>query len=333
MTKIDINTDRVKIAGCDLRKDKDWNNVWTLLNRLSCQLSGLDWTADTKTREYISSAKEAINKLQWEYLNPITVSIDRLGNICINAADKFEAVDEKWSNHFASTSADNVTTPLSAALNLLKGSLKEPVTDLIKELTKAIGGDLGAFILANAEKICDHVLDALPGFAIDIVAAASGVGMGLLVADLANVIISTIIDISLDDNSASEKNLKQLYSLSGVGVGYNKDHKFWGEHTGGFKPKTVIATYDLRGKDLTSTIGKCSVGKLILDVDSKISSKEYNIGYDYQCFGQQTGQESKDLTRGLAEQQKQAEQAERDAKVEQLLPYPRSVTGLKQSIY
>lgn len=316
MTWIDIDTNSVRQAGRDLQNKRDWNNIWNLLERLDGQLATMGAEADASTQSYVNSAKNAINSLRWDHLAPISDAMWRLGNICVESADKFEQVDDKWNKHFESTGSDHVVTPISWAMD----QLKEACRDDARQMLLDIAHDFGLEGLINedtVDTIVDKVLDSLPGLVLDgaLAIASWGTAGGLFVADLLSLVVSIVGEIAVNENVSSEK-VKSLYAFVNPGISYGED---------GYSVGTVVDTYDLRGLSDSTPKAKAlsgsSVGQFALDVDSKISSIEYDAGFEYQCFGQETGQESKDKGRGLAKEQEAMKQREKIEKFNKMPMY------------
>lgn len=316
MTWIDIDTNSVRQAGRDLQNKRDWDTVWELLRQLDVALSTMGSAADASTQSYVNSAKNAINSLKWDHLAPISEAMNRLGNICVESADKFEQVDDKWNKHFESTGADHVITPISWAMD----QVKEGCRDDVRQMLLDIAHDFGLEELINDDTvdiIVDKVLDALPGLILDgaLAFASGGTAVGLLLADLGTLVASTVAEIAIDKNLSNEK-VKSLYAFISPGISYDEE---------GYSVSTIKDTYDLRGlSDATpkaKALSGSSVGQLFLDVDSKVSSIEYDGGYEYQCFGQETGHESKNKDRGLAKEQEAMKQREKIEKFNKMPMY------------
>lgn len=294
MTKIDINTHYVYWAGSDLAQYKEWGNVWQQLNVLHDLLSDLEGE-DASIQGLVNTAKNEIRELQWDYMRPVSNGMDLLGNICKESAVRFEDVDKKWEDHFSSTRGE---TPISAVMNDVKEEFREPVKNLILSIAHNLGDkELEELIERNIDTIVNNVLDALPGFYLDIcLIAAGGAGFGLLVKDLANVAISSIVEIACDELGDDAERCKSLYSAAGLEISYEDGKVGVG---------TVIDTYDLRGENpITSVHGFNSWSGAILDADDKLNSLNENstelTGYSYQCFGQEVGSEKQNKDSAIA---------------------------------
>ncbi len=316
MTLIDIETNAIRQAGRDLQNKRDWDNIWNLLDRLSGLLTSMGSSADASTQSYVNSANNAINSLKWDNLAPISDAMNRLGSICIESAEKFEQVDDKWSKHFESTGSEHVVTPISWAMDQVKDACRDDV----KQFLLDVANDFGLEELINentVDTIVEKVLDAIPGLVLDFAMAfaSGGTAAGLVLANLGSLVVSIVGEIAVDNNVSNET-IKNLYSIVNPGISY--DDK-------GYHVSTIKDTYDLRGLDDSTRKAKAltgsSIGSLALDVDSKISSIEYDVGYEYQCFGQETGKESKDYDRGLAKEQQAVKQREKIKKFNDMPMY------------
>lgn len=295
MTMIEINTGPVRLAGDSYLKYRDWNASWGALNALHDSLGELYFAVNTSTRSLIDSTKDEIRQLQWDCMDPISNAMWQLGNTCITAADVFQEVENKWESHYESTSCQKLSdgaATLSGVYDEIKKALEDPLRVAIMSIAKNSGNaELEKIISDNLELILNNILDALPSLGLDVIACFfGGAGVGLLIADLTSVVFSTIVEVL-----PADEDLKGLYSTCGVALGYEKPTGKEDPFFCGYNVSTALDPYNIGELDYSSTKARVStntsIGQAVWSLDSSISSYEFNKGYDYQCFGQQTGSE------------------------------------------